>query len=358
MRFRVVIGLSNNLSEELTRSIKALSEPELVSILRDAHQPVFRAHQLVKWLYGKHAASYDDMTDLPQTLRTFLEETHPLLPSRLIERQIAADNTRKYLIELADGVRVESVGIPASDRLTVCFSTQAGCAMGCVFCATGNGGFQRNLLPGEMLDQLQIVAEDYGCRVSNAVGMGQGEPFANYDATLGALRLMNSADGLHIGARHITVSTCGIIPMINRFADEPEQFTLAISLHAAIQSTRDQIMPGVRNYPLKALRESLLSYTKKTNRRPTLEYALIAGVNDSDEHLAALIAFCENMLVHVNLISLNSIADSSFKDAGKRRAQLFERTILRAGIEASIRVSRGGDISGACGQLAQEQRHN
>jgi 23S rRNA (adenine2503-C2)-methyltransferase len=347
--------LSDILSQEqLSSSIKAFGESELADIVHAAHQPAFRVRQLIKWLYGRNATSYDDMTDLPLSLRTVLKDTQPLWVPRLIERQIAADNTRKYLIEFEDGIRVEAVGIPTADRLTVCFSTQAGCAMGCIFCATGAHGFTRNLLPGEILDQIQIVADDYGCRVSNAVGMGQGEPFANYDAVLKALRFMNSVDGPHIGARHITVSTCGIIPMIDRFATEPEQFTLAISLHAAIQSTRDYIMPSVQGYPLKALRTSLLSYVEKTNRRPTLEYALISDINDSDEHLSALIDFCESMLVHVNLISLNPIAQTALKDAGKRRAQIFEHALTRAGIETSIRASRGGDISGACGQLAQE----
>jgi 23S rRNA (adenine2503-C2)-methyltransferase len=259
----------------------------------------------------------------------------------------------KYLLGLADGATVEAVGLPAGDRLTVCFSTQAGCAMGCSFCATGIAGLTRDLGPGEMVDQVRLVTDDFGRRVTNAVAMGQGEPFANYGATLGALRFLNAAEDLGIGARHITVSTCGLVPGIQRFSEEPEQFTLAVSLHSAVQATRDRLMPGVRGMPLPALREALVAYAEKTGRRPSLEYALIAGVNDSPEQLSALVRFARNLLVHVNLIPVNPIAESGFARSTDERVTTFQRELHMSGIEASVRMERGADIDAACGQLRQ-----
>jgi 23S rRNA (adenine2503-C2)-methyltransferase len=296
------------------------------------------------------------MTDLPAGLRAVLETRLPLIAPRILQRQESSDGTRKYLVGLAGDASVEAVGLPSGSRLTVCFSTQAGCAMGCTFCATGAGGFIRDLGPGEMVDQVRVVGDDFGQRVTNAVAMGQGEPFANYEATLGALRFMSSGSGLGIGARHVTVSTCGQIAGINRFAEEPEQFTLAVSLHSAIQETRDRLMPGVRAHRLPELRKALVSYAEKTRRRPSLEYALIADVNDSLVELGALVAFCRGMLVHVNLIPVNAVAEDGFRRASGTRLIEFERSLRDAGIEVSVRTERGSDIDAACGQL--RQRHS
>ena len=274
--------------------IKSLSASQLESLLvEELAQPNFRLKQVEQWLWQKGASSFDDMTNISKDLRAKLAEHCSLSVPTIDTKQVSLDGTRKYLMRFADGVAVESVGIPSSDgtRLTVCFSTQAGCAMGCTFCATGWGGFTRNLHAGEMFDQVRLVGEDFGTRVTNVVAMGQGEPFANYEQTLSALRHMNSSLGLGIGARHITVSTCGLIKGIERFADEPEQFTLAISLHSAVQSTRDKIMPGVAGQPLEQLREALVNYSAKTGRRPTFEYALMDQVNDTDEHLEALVDY-------------------------------------------------------------------
>jgi 23S rRNA (adenine2503-C2)-methyltransferase len=270
-----------------------------------------------------------------------------------VKRETSADATRKYLLKLADGVTVEAVGLPEGDRLTVCFSTQAGCAMGCAFCATSAAGFTRDLGPGEMVDQVRLIADDFNRRVTNTVAMGQGEPFANYDATLGALRFLNAAENIGIGARHMTVSTCGIIAGIRRFAEEPEQFTLAVSLHSAVQSTRDRLMPGVRSVELPALRKALIGYAEKTHRRPSLEYALIDGVNDTDAELTALIDFTRGMLMHVNLIPVNPVAESGFARASGLRVRAFERALEAARIDVSIRTERGADIDAACGQLRQ-----
>lgn len=335
--------------------IKALDMAGIDALVRELGQPGFRARQLVRWLYGRGAAGFDEMTDLPTDLRVRLADRLALPFPETMASQTSVDGTRKYLLRLADGATVETVGLPAGDRLTVCFSTQAGCAMGCSFCATGQGGLTRDLGPGEMIDQLAVVAKDFGTRVTNAVAMGQGEPFANYDSTIAALRFMNSPDGLGIGARHITVSTCGLIAGVDRFADEPEQFTLAVSLHSAVQSTRDRMMPGVRTQTLPRLRESLASYASKTGRRPSVEFALVAGVNDSDAELQALIEFCRGMLIHVNLIPINTVTESGYLRPDDEVVRGFERRIAGAGIEVSVRTERGADIDAACGQLRQRE---
>lgn len=344
--------------------IKSLSTSQLESLLiEELAQPKFRFKQVEQWLWQKGAASFDDMTNISKDLRAKLAEHCSLNVPTIDTKQVSLDGTRKYLMRFADGVAVESVGIPSSDgtRLTVCFSTQAGCAMGCTFCATGWGGFTRNLHAGEMYDQVRLVGEDFGVRVTNVVAMGQGEPFANYEQTLSALRHMNSELGLGIGARHITVSTCGLIKGIERFANEPEQFTLAISLHSAVQSTRDKIMPGVSGQPLEELREALIAYSGKTGRRPTFEYALMDQINDTDAHLDALIDYCKGMLCHVNLIPLNPIKKDEKEDQQylmdpSPRMEEFSSALAKNGIETSVRNSRGSDIDGACGQLIQRVR--
>ena len=338
-----------------TVGIKALSRPGLEALVSELGEPRFRAGQIERWLYERGVSSFAEMTDLPVGLRETLAGRLGLSSPSLQDRQESSDGTRKYLVGLAGEAAVEAVGLPSGDRLTVCFSTQAGCAMGCAFCATGIGGLTRDLGPGEMVDQVRLVADDFGRRVTNAVAMGQGEPFANYDATLGALRFMNADTGLGIGARHLTVSTCGLIAGIRRFAQEPEQFTLAVSLHSAVQATRDRLMPGVRAFSVPLLREALVDYAEQTGRRPSVEYALIAGVNDSASELAALIGFCRGMLIHVNLIPINPVSESDFSRSPAERLTAFERGLHEAGIEASVRTERGVDIDAACGQL--RQRH-
>lgn len=234
-------------------------------------------------------------------------------------------------------------------RLTVCVSTQVGCAMKCSFCATGKEGFTRNLLPGEIVDQALVAQKDMNMRVSNVVTMGQGEPFLNYNNTLAALRFINSPKGMAIGARHITISTCGITKGIQRLSEEPEQFTLAVSLHSAEQKVRDILMPRVANEPLVKLKNSLLDYTKRTNRRISLEYIMIKGVTDTPKALKALLAFCENLLCHVNLLPINTVAGSNYTPSSSTAP--WQEKLEQAHIPVSTRNSRGSDISGACGQL-------
>ena len=335
--------------------IKALDRGGLERLVADLGQPRFRSGQLERWLYGRGVRSYAEMTDLPAGLRDELADRLALPSATVVKRQQSADGTRKYLVELAGGSTVEVVGLPSGERLTVCFSTQVGCAMRCSFCATGIGGLVRDLGPGEMVDQIRVVADDFGRRVTNVVAMGQGEPFANYDAVLGALRFINAPDGLGIGARHITVSTCGLTNEIARFSREPEQFTLAVSLHSAVQSTRDALMPGVKAIGLPALRKALISYADISGRRPSLEYALIAGVNDTDAELDALVLFCRNILVHVNLIPINPIAESTFERSSADKIRHFADRLHFAGVEVSVRAERGTDIDAACGQLRQRQ---
>lgn len=332
---------------------QALDATGVTAVLAELGEPAYRTRQLIRWVYQRNVRSFQEMTDLPAGLRDTLAGRLRLSAPEIVSRQVSADGTRKYLLRLADGTTVETVGLPADDRLTVCFSTQAGCAMGCTFCATGAAGLTRNLGPGEMVDQVIVVSQEFGTRVTNAVAMGQGEPFANYDATLGALRLMNSADGLGIGARHLTISTCGLVSGIRRLSDEPEQFTLAVSLHSAVQSTRDRLMPGVRGVPLVELRRALADYAGTTGRRPSIEYSLVAEVNDTEAELQALIEFCRSMLIHVNLIPINPVVDTGFERPDASAVRRFERALHEAGIEASVRTERGADIDAACGQLKQ-----
>ncbi len=339
---------------EAPSDIKALDRKGLAAALAELGEPSYRTEQVLRWLYQRRIRGFDEMTDLPRPLRGALDDRFTIGRLHTEVCETSRDATRKYLFRLTDGATVESVGMPgARGRLTVCYSTQAGCAMGCLFCATGVGGFVRNLSVGEMVDQVAEVGADFGRRVSNAVAMGQGEPFANYDATLGALRLLNDEDALGIGARHLTVSTCGIVPGLRRFAEEPEQFTLAVSLHSAIQSTRDRLMPAMAAYPLSDLKAALGAYVDRTGRRPSLEYALIADINDSPVELAALVAFCQGLLCHVNLIHLNPAEGVAVARASAERLRAFERELAEAGIETSVRRERGSDISAACGQLRQ-----
>ena len=340
----------------MVKPVKELSQEEVRSVIQEAGLPRFRADQLLVWLYGKSASSYEEMTNLPKSMREQLSHVLPLYSPRLIQKLVSSDGSRKYLIGFQDGVYVETVGLPSQDgRLTVCCSSQAGCAMGCAFCATGKGGLIRNLFPGEIADQIALVQRDFGERVTNVVVMGQGEPFANYNNTMSALQILNDSKLFNIGARHITVSTCGLISGIRSFAQEPEQYTLAVSLHAARQDVRDRIMPGVKGQRLGELRAALNEYSNQKGRRFSFEYALMKGINDSEEDLAALCAFCKRLLCHVNIIPLNEIDDSPFKPVKNELMFHWKEELEKTGIAASIRRSRGSDISGACGQLANKE---
>lgn len=334
-----------------------LTEAELEDLVTSWGYPRFRAKQIHEWVHRHHAASFDTMSNLPKDLRTKLSEFFPLETVKIFDRQISLDGTRKYVVTLADGSLVETVGMPvyhrdgSFDRLSVCVSSQVGCPMACQFCATGREGLTRNLTAAEIIAQVALVQEDFQERVSNVVVMGQGEPFLNYDEVLAALRILNSRDDFNIGARHITLSTCGIIDGIDRLSQEPEQFTLAVSLHSALQKKRDRLMPKVAKQPLSDLKKAVERYTQSTNRRVSFEYLLIKDINDSEEDLRALLDFCDGLLCHVNLLPVNTVEGSPLQAASPATAKHWVETLIHYGVETSFRKSRGADIDGACGQL-------
>ena len=335
------------------RDLKSLSKGELMRLMEELGQPGFRVKQVEDWIWNKNASSFDDMTNLPKALRAELASKLTLGGVEEVARQVSEDGSRKYLLRLPDGATVECVGMPSGKKLAVCVSSQAGCAMGCAFCATGGSGFTRSLTTSEIYDQVMHVRDDFDTRVTSVVFMGQGEPFMNYDNTLAALRKLNDPDQGGIGARHLTVSTCGVIPMIRKFSHEPEQFTLAVSLHSAVQKTRNILMPGVKKYSLLNLYTVMGEYVDRTGRRPTYEYALIGGVNDTHDEMTALCDFCRDTLAHVNLIQLNEVPGSKLKPSTERKAEDFKNALARVGVEATVRNSRGADIDAACGQLKQ-----
>lgn len=341
--------------------VREMSLDELTAVMEELGEPRFRAKQLHEWLHKHNVSDYGKMTNLSKTLREKLAERYPLTGAEPISTERSQDGTRKYLLQLEDGVSVETVGMPVAfdeamedvKRLTVCFSTQAGCPMACSFCATGREGFVRNLTASEIVEQVLTVQEDFGERVGNVVAMGQGEPFLNYDNLITALRRINTDEGLRIGARKITVSTCGIIDGIRRFAQEPEQFRLAVSLHAAKQKTRDALMPKCATQTLDDLQEALIDYNQRSGRRVTLEYMLIAGVNDSISDMDALAAFCDGINCHVNLIPLNKVEGSHLQPSSKATTKKWVQGLSAVAIPVSVRNSRGFDINGACGQLKE-----
>lgn len=337
--------------------IRSLDEHHLEELVASLGLPRFRARQIYDWVWKRGVTSFDEMTNLPKALREQLAQVATLGGATEAARQVSSDGSRKYLVEFDDGTAVECVGMPTADRLAACVSTQAGCPMGCAFCATGRSGLTRSLTADEIYDQVMHIRNDFGRRVTSVVLMGQGEPFLNYDNSLAAMRMLNSPEGANIGARHITVSTSGIIPMIARFAHEKEQFTLAVSLHSAVQRTRDALMPGVKQYSLLRLYDVMGTYVDLTGRRPTYEYALIAGVNDTDNELISLRDFLAGTLAHVNLIQLNEVPGSPFHPSSPARANDFVRVLTGVGVECTIRNSRGQDIDAACGQLRQRMRH-
>lgn len=335
--------------------IRGLGQDQIRTLMAEMGQPAFRSKQLIEWLFEKNVCSFDEMTNLPKALRAELSERFTFGTPVEVTKQVSKDGSRKYLLQFTDGTTVETVGMPRRNKLSVCVSTQAGCRMGCAFCATGLSGFTRSLTAQEIVDQVLHVSNDFGERVTSVVFMGQGEPFANFDETVKALRMLNDPDSFNIGARHLTVSTSGIIPGIRKFADLPEQFTLAISLHSAVQQTRNKLMPGVKKFTLLRLHEALQIYTDKTGRRPTYEYAMIEGVNDTNPEMSALCDFCEGTLCHVNLIQLNDIDTSPLKPSPMHKVEDLQRRLASRGVETTIRNSRGNDIDAACGQLKQRR---
>ena len=334
-------------------NLYALDRDALEALLKDWGQPRFRAGQLWDWLYVRGVTSFEEMTNLPQALRTRLAAEATLGTLTLAAEQESADGTRKRLYRLPDGQLIESVLMPYTDgRRTACISSQAGCAMGCAFCATGQMGFARHLTAAEIFEQAQRFSAELrarGERLSNVVLMGMGEPFHNYDAALDAVRrLMGDLD---IGARHITVSTVGLVPRIRRFAEEGLQVKLAISLHATTDEARSATMPINRRHSIAELIEACHFYVDRTGRRVTFEWALVAGQNDSVEEAHRLGRLLRGLRCHVNLIPLNPTAGFGGTPSSPEQVQAFVDTLADHGIPATVRVRRGIDIDAGCGQL-------
>ena len=339
--------------------IKSLRLEELQEKLDQLGEPKYRAGQIADWLHKKRVTSFDEMTDLPQSLRAELARQFSLDKIDIVRVLGSKDSTQKFLFRLPDGNLIESVLIPASpalygeksDRHTICISTQVGCAYGCKFCASGLEGFSRNLRANEIVDQIIAVERASGEKIDNIVFMGMGEPFANFENLTRAIRIINSPWGLGIGARHITVSTSGLAPQIRKLADEPTQVRLAVSLHGATDEVRDRIMPINRRYNIDMLLSACDYYISRKKQRLTFEYILIAGVNDSDEQAHLLAKHARRLSAKVNLIPYNTVEGLPWSRPSRNRQENFLSILRAAGIAGTLRREKGHDIEAACGQL-------
>ncbi len=332
--------------------LKSMTLPELTEALRAMGEPAFRGKQVFTWLH-KGIQSYDEMGNVPKGLREKLARTYPFAVPKAARKQVSRlDGTVKYLWELADGNCVESVLMRYRHGNTVCVSTQVGCRMGCAFCASTVAGKVRDLTPAEILDQVIFTQLDSGETVSNIVLMGIGEPLDNLDAVLRFLDLVNHPDGLNIGMRHISLSTCGLVPGIRRLGEAGLQLTLSVSLHAPDSETRSQIMPVNRAYDVEELFDACRDYFQKTGRRISFEYAMIDGVNDHDWQADLIAQKLRGMPGHVNLIPLNDVAESPLKPS--KRLAAFQKRLESHGLTATVRRSLGGDIDASCGQLRRK----
>ncbi len=336
-----------------------LSLDDMIALLASWEQPAYRARQLWHWLYSQKVAAIAQMTTLPTELRDRLvAETclHSLEPIKVLHSSDGL--TIKWLLRLTDGQLIETVLMGYADgRRTACISSQAGCAMGCVFCATGQMGFSRHLSVGEIVEQVILVSrwlEELGERLSNVVLMGMGEPLHNYEAVLEVIRRLNQPEGLNIGQRHITLSTVGLVPQIRRFAEENLQVKLAISLHAATDAERSALLPVNRRWPLQELLAACRTYIEKSGRRITFEWALISGENDTAEQAHALGSLLQGLLCHVNLIPLNPTSGYAGAPPDHARVAAFQAILGQYGIGSTVRVRRGIDINAGCGQLKAE----
>jgi 23S rRNA (adenine2503-C2)-methyltransferase len=327
--------------------------------LRLVAQPSYRARQITDWLYKKRVNSFAEMTNLPQVLRAKLADDFSFDRIEVVRVLGSADTTRKFLFRLSDGNLIESVLIPASpalygspsDRRTICLSTQVGCAYGCKFCASGLDGWKRNLRPNEIVNQITAVERESGERIDNIVFMGMGEPLANYDNVMGAIQIVNAPWGIGIGARHITISTSGLVPQIRKLTEQPLQIRLAVSLHGATDDVRSAIMPINRKHNLSALLEACRYFTSRKKQRITFEYILIAEVNDSDKQARELAKHAHALDAKVNLIPYNNVEGLDWARPSPDRQKRFLAVLRAAGVRATLRREKGDDIAAACGQL-------
>lgn len=328
-----------------------LTIEELQQLMVDLKQEKFRARQVYQWL-NKGVKEFDGMTNLSKPLREAMESVSYIGRLTIKHKLVSKiDGTTKYLFELDDGNMIESVLMVYKHGLTVCISSQLGCRMGCSFCASTGLGFIRNLTPGEILDQVLTIQGDAGKRVGNIVIMGIGEPLDNYENIIKFLKLVNHPEGLNIGYRHISLSTCGLVPQMLRLAKESMPITLSISLHAPNDGIRGAIMPVNKRYSIDKIIEACKIYTEVTKRRITFEYAMISGLNDSRENAFELAGRIKGMLCHVNLIPINAIEEASYKKSGRHNMEQFRQILERHGVETTVRRELGADINAACGQL-------
>ncbi len=334
--------------------LRSMTVPELGVLLKALGQPTFRAKQVFSWLH-KGVRSYEEMTNLPKSLRDTLAERYPLCPPEVVRRQESQkDGTLKYLWKLSDGNCVETVLMRYHYGNTVCISTEVGCAMGCAFCASTLGGLVRKLEPFEMLDQVLFTQLDSGLPVSHIVLMGIGEPLDNLDNVLRFLELVNSPQGMNISMRHISLSTCGLVPKIDELAEKKLQISLAISLHGPNNAIRNRMMPVNKAYPIEVLLPACRRYYEKTSRRIHFEYAMVQGVNDAPEQAKELLALLKGLPAHVNLIPLNRVEESPLKPSSKSAVAAFQKILEDGGVTATVRRTLGSDIDASCGQLRRK----
>ncbi len=332
-----------------------LSFDELTAFVVSLGQPKFRGRQVWEWMYKKAVASFDEMTNLPLSLREELDKRAVLETAVVASEQLSTDKqTKKVLFKLTDGQYVETVFMGYRQRRTICISTQAGCSMGCVFCATGQMGFVRHLTVGEIIAQAVYFARELAAndsRITNIVLMGMGEPLHNYNNTLAAIDRLNDKNGLNIGARKITISTVGMVSAIRRYADEERQTPLAISLHAATNAERSNLIPVNKKWPIEDIIDACYYYIEKTGRRITFEWALISGQNDTIEQAQTLGRLVQGMLCHVNLIPLNPTTGFNGNPSSRERIDAFQQELEQYKVSSTVRLRRGIDIQAGCGQL-------
>lgn len=343
------------MTQEKKPDIKSLPPQSLEKVLTSLGEKPYRAKQLYQWMHVRLARNYDEMTDLPKALREQLRRSYQytvLKPVQIQESKL--DGTKKYLFCLPDNNLVESVLMKYHHGNTVCISSQVGCRMGCRFCASTLDGLERDLLPSEMLDQIYAIQLSTGERVSNVVVMGTGEPLDNYDNLVTFIKMLTDENGLNISQRNVTVSTCGLVPQILKLAEEEFQITLALSLHAATDEKRRELMPIANKYSIRELMDACAYYFKRTGRRITFEYSLVRGVNDSDRDAQLLSALAKPLGCHVNLIPVNPIMEREFVQTESEKVYAFQNILEKNKINGTIRREMGRDIDGACGQLRRK----
>ena len=335
-------------------NLKSMTLAEVTAALKEMGQPAFRGKQVYTWLH-KGVRSYDEMSNLSKDLRSALAEKYPIAAPEVVRKQESAkDGTIKYLWRLADGNCVETVLMRYNYGNTVCISTEVGCRMGCAFCASTIGGLVRKLEPYEMLDEVLFTQIDSGLTISRIVLMGIGEPLDNFDNVMRFLELVNSEDGMNISMRHISLSTCGLVPKIDELAKRKLQISLAISLHGPNDTIRDKIMPVNKAYPIEVLLAACRRYFEATSRRIHFEYAMIDGVNDREEDAKELLRRLKGLPAHFNLIPLNHVEESPLKPSSKAAVARFQKILEDGGITATVRRTLGGDIDASCGQLRRK----